>query len=103
VWPRLIATILVGIATMVPIVIADYFFVRSGQDTSSVWFSPWLVGPLWALGPIGLFLVNCRFVRTDAPNRYLYAARWALGLGVIWFVIAFYVHMGFHFSFGGRI
>jgi len=61
------------------------------------------LGPLWALGPVGLFLVNYRFSPANVPNRYLSAAVWTLGLSVLWFLVAFYVHVGFHLSFGGRI
>src|SRR5688572_26026058 len=84
----------VVMVALVPIAVIDYFFVKSGQDHSSIWWSPWINYPALSLAPLGFFWANWAPVRNSKVALLQGAAVWhrallvavlAIALSVVWF------------------
>lgn len=97
--------LLVAFLALVPPVIVDYLFIRSGQNHESVWYSSWANIPAYAFAPIGFYWANLQlFLNEPKPWRHIYPAALAISLSGIWFfLIAIAVIINFHLAFGGRL
>ena len=97
--------ILVIVIALVPPIVVDYLYVRSGQDHGSIWSSSWVGIPSFALAPLGFYWANFSlFCNSAKPWRYLYLVAIAISLSVIWYlVIAIAVILNLHLVFGGHL
>ena len=96
--------LVVAVAAFVPPVAIDYFFVRSGQDHQSIWYSAWLGIPAYAIAPIGFYLATLKhFRQKQTPWRYIYPAMASGALSVFWFFLAIMVVVNLHLAFGGHL
>lgn len=97
--------LLVAFLALVPPVIVDYLFVRSGQNHESIWYSSWANIVAYAFAPIGFYWANAKlFLNERKPWCHIYSAALAISLSAIWFFfIAIAVIINFHFAFGGRL
>jgi hypothetical protein len=100
----LLLTVAVALGALVPPVVIDYFFVRSGQNPDSIWHSPWLNLAAYGIAPFGFYFSTLAlFRRSNIPWRYIYPAFASGALTVLWLFMAITVVVNFHFSFGGRL
>jgi hypothetical protein len=100
----LLPILVVALVALAPPVVIDYFFVRSGQNHESIWYSPWLNLPAYGVAPVGFYFSTLAFFRKhSSPWRYIYPAFASGALTVLWFFLAITVIVNFHFSFGGRL
>jgi hypothetical protein len=101
----------VVIGALVPLAVIDYFYVRSGQDNDSIWWSPWVNWPALLVAPAGFFWANWPALsKAHWAARFPLSGRVALNVAlaavvaVVWFyVVAFTVIGNLHIALGGRL
>lgn len=101
----LLKNLLVAFLALIPPVIVDYFFVRSGQNPESIWNSSLLAFPAYAVAPFGFFWANfSHYCNESKPWRYIFPTVISIVLTIVWFyVVALPLLIGFHLAFGGSL
>jgi hypothetical protein len=103
---RIVAkNLLVAVGALVPLLVIDYFFVRSGQNPNSIWTSQWLSVPSLLVAPVGFFWANWGLVGSSPKmSQVLALVVLAIIASAMWFLLLAGTVVGnFHIAMGGRI
>lgn len=101
---QLLFNCIVFAGSIVPFCITDYFFVRSGQNHESIWFSNWLGFVLYSIPAIGFFVVNWQRAQLFTGRlRWIYSIGMTAIIGFLWLRLLPWIILPFHIQIGGKL
>ena len=100
----IIENLIFGSIMMIPFIVMDFLWVKSGQHLNSIWNNRIIQTLLLLSVPVGLFIINKRYNdRITEPLKLVVPFLIAIGVAAIWAFLGLTVLVNFHNSIGGTI
>jgi hypothetical protein len=100
----IIENLIFGAIMMIPFILMDFLWVKSGQHLNSIWNNRVIQTLLLLSVPAGLFIINKRYNdRIKEPLKLVVPFLIAIGVAAIWAFLGLTVLVNFHNSIGGTI
>ena len=100
----IIDNLLFGAIMMIPFILMDYLWVKSGQHLDSIWNNRIIQSLLLFSVLFGLFIINKRYNnKIKEPLKLIVPLLIAIGVTAIWAFLGLTILVNFHNSIGGTI
>ena len=100
----IVETLLFGAIMMIPFIVMDFLWVKSGQHLNSIWNNRIIQSLLLLSVPVGLFIINKRYnEKITEPLKLVVPLLIAIGVTAIWAFLGLTILVNFHNSIGGTI
>ena len=100
----IVENLIFGAIMMIPFIVMDLLWVKSGQHLNSIWNNRIIQSLLLLLVPVGLFIINKRYNdKIKEPLKLVVPLLIAIAVTAIWAFLGLTILVNFHNSIGGTI